>query len=127
MTFSVPNDRKYSQSHEWALIDSQTALIGITDFAQDELGDIVFVELPNPGDSITKGDIFGLVESIKAVSDLYAPLSGTISDINPLLDREPEQINDDPYGAGWMIKIELTDLGEVEKLLTKDEYQSQTS
>tara|TARA_A100001037_G_scaffold241923_1_gene222224 strand:- start:33755 stop:34138 length:384 start_codon:yes stop_codon:yes gene_type:complete len=127
MTFSVPNDRKYSQSHEWALIDSQTALIGITDFAQDELGDIVFVELPNPGDSITKGDIFGLVESIKAVSDLYAPLSGTISDINPLLDTEPEQINDDPYGAGWMLKIELTDLGEVEKLLTKDEYQSQTS
>ena len=127
MTFSIPPDMQYSKSHEWVLVDSNTALIGITDFAQDELGDIVFIELPPIGEILTKNQIFGLVESIKAVSDLYAPLSGTILDINPTLETEPEQVNNDPYDSGWMLKIELKDLSEIKTLLTADEYGDQTS
>ena len=127
MTFSVPPDMQYSKSHEWVLVDSNTALIGITDFAQDELGDIVFIELPSIGEILTKDQIFGLVESIKAVSDLYAPLSGTILDINPTLETEPEQVNNDPYDSGWMLKIELKDLSEIKTLLTANEYGDQTS
>jgi glycine cleavage system H protein len=127
MTFSIPPDMQYSKSHEWVLVDSNTALIGITDFAQDELGDIVFIELPSIGEILTKNQIFGLVESIKAVSDLYAPLSGTILDINLTLETEPEQVNNDPYDSGWMLKIELKDLSEIKTLLTADEYGDQTS
>ena len=127
MTFSIPGDRIYSQSHEWALVDSNIALIGITDFAQDELGDIVFLELPTVGDILIKEQIFGLVESIKAVSDLYAPLSGTVLEINSTLETEPEQVNDDPYNTGWLLKIELKNLSEIETLLTAEEYGSQTS
>tara|TARA_B100000686_G_scaffold274652_1_gene292808 strand:+ start:962 stop:1345 length:384 start_codon:yes stop_codon:yes gene_type:complete len=127
MTFSIPDDRIYSQSHEWALVDSNTAIVGITDFAQDELGDIVFLELPTIGDILIKEQIFGLVESIKAVSDLYAPLSGTVLEINSVLETEPEQVNDDPYNTGWLLKIELKDLSEIDTLLTAEEYGSQTS
>ena len=127
MTFSIPSDRQYSKSHEWVLVDSNNALIGITDFAQDELGDIVFIELPPIGEILIKDQIFGLVESIKAVSDLYAPLSGTVLDINPTLETEPEQVNDDPYGSGWMIKVELKDPSEIKTLLTADKYGDQTS
>ena len=127
MTFSIPGDRIYSQSHEWALVDSNIALIGITDFAQDELGDIVFLELPTVGDILIKEQIFGLVESIKAVSDLYAPLSGTVLEINSTLETEPEQVNDDPYNTGWLLKIELKNLSEIETLLTAEEYGSQTN
>ena len=127
MTFSIPDDRIYSQSHEWALVDSNIALVGITDFAQDELGDIVFLELPIVGDILIKEQIFGLVESIKAVSDLYAPLSGTVLEINSTLETEPEQVNDDPYNTGWLLKIELKNLSEIETLLTAEEYGSQTS
>ena len=127
MTFSIPPDRQYSKSHEWVLVDSNNALIGITDFAQDELGDIVFIELPSIGEILIKDQTFGLVESIKAVSDLYAPLSGTILDINPTLEAEPEQVNDDPYDSGWMLKIELKDLSEIKTLLTADEYGDQTN
>jgi len=127
MTFSIPGDRIYSQSHEWALVDSNIALIGITDFAQDELGDIVFLELPTVGDILIKEQIFGLVESIKAVSDLYAPLSGTVLEINSTLETEPEQVNDDPYNTGWLLKIELKDPSEIDTLLTAEEYGSQTN
>ena len=127
MTFSIPDDRIYSQSHEWALVDSNTAIVGITDFAQDELGDIVFLELPTIGDILIKEQIFGLVESIKAVSDLYAPLSGTALEINSVLETEHEQVNDDPYNTGWLLKIELKDLSEIDTLLTAEEYGSQTS
>ena len=127
MTFSIPDDRIYSQSHEWALVDSNTAIVGITDFAQDELGDIVFLELPTIGDILIKEQIFGLVESIKAVSDLYAPLSGTVLEINSTLETEPEQVNDDPYNTGWLLKIELKDPSEIDTLLTAEEYGSQTS
>ena len=127
MTFSIPDDRIYSQSHEWALVDSNTAIVGITDFAQDELGDIVFLELPTVGDILIKEQIFGLVESIKAVSDLYAPLSGTVLEINSTLETEPEQVNDDPYNTGWLLKIELKDPSEIDTLLTAEEYGSQTN
>ena len=127
MTFSIPDDRVYSQSHEWALVDSNIALVGITDFAQDELGDIVFLELPIVGDILIKEQIFGLVESIKAVSDLYAPLSGTVLEINSTLETEPEQVNDDPYNTGWLLKIELKDPSEIDTLLTAEEYGSQTN
>jgi glycine cleavage system H protein len=126
MTFLIPTDRKYSSSHEWVLLEEHKAIIGITDFAQDELGDIVFFELPNAGDDLNKGEVFGLVESIKAVSDLYAPVSGKVIEINPTLESAPEQVNDDPYSSGWMLKVELQNPSELDSLLSPGDYQKQT-
>lgn len=126
MTFLIPTDRKYSSSHEWVLLEEHKAIIGITDFAQDELGDIVFFELPNAGDDLNKGEVFGLVESIKAVSDLYAPVSGKVIELNPTLESSPEQVNDDPYSSGWMLKVELQNPSELDSLLSPGDYQKQT-
>jgi glycine cleavage system H protein len=126
MSFDVPEDLRYAESHEWATTDGSPARIGITDFAQDELGDVVFVELPAEGDEVTAGGEFGVVESIKAVSDLYSPVSGTVADVNEeLLDR-PELVNEDPYGDGWMIEVELSDPDDLDALLTADDYREQT-
>ncbi|MFC6733250.1 MULTISPECIES: glycine cleavage system protein GcvH [unclassified Haladaptatus] len=125
MTFEVPDDLKYQESHEWARAADGTAKIGITDFAQDELGDIVFVELPDVGDDVSKGAEFGVVESIKAVSDLYAPVSGTVTAVNDQVFDAPELVNDDPYGDGWMLEVELTDESELDSLLTPDDYEDQ--
>ncbi len=126
MSFEIPDDRRYMESHEWAKQENDTAQIGISDFAQDELGDIVFVEFPNEDDEITQNEEFGVVESIKAVSDLYAPVSGTVTAVNDDLFDSPELVNDDPYGEGWMLEVELTDESEFEDLLSAEEYREQT-
>lgn len=102
---NIPNDRLYTEEHEWAKQEGDLVVIGITDYAQHELGDVVYVELPEVGDTIEKGRPFGVVESVKAASDLYAPISGEVVEINAALDASPELVNQDPYGEGWMIKV----------------------
>ena len=123
MSFDVPDDCQYLETHEWVRRTNGTARIGITDFAQDELGDVVFVELPDEGESFDRGSSFGVVESIKAVSDLYAPVSGTVVDTNDALQDTPELINEDPFGDGWLITLDPE--GELNQLLTADEYRQQ--
>ncbi|ADB60938.1 glycine cleavage system H protein [Haloterrigena turkmenica DSM 5511] len=125
MSFDVPDDRRYLESHEWALEIDGTVRVGISDFAQDELGDVVFVELPDEGDTLTQEEEFGVVESIKAVSDLYAPVSGEVTAVNDDLFDAPELVNDDPFGDGWMLEIEADDASELDDLLTADEYEDQ--
>ncbi|WP_254764473.1 glycine cleavage system protein GcvH [Natrinema marinum] len=126
MSFDVPDDRRYLESHEWALeTDDGTVQVGISDFAQDELGDVVFVELPDVGDDLSQEAEFGVVESIKAVSDLYAPVGGEVVAINDDLFDAPELVNDDPFGEGWMLEIEPDDPDELGALLTADEYEKQ--
>ncbi len=122
MSFEVPDELRYLESHEWAT-DGDVVRIGISDFAQDELGDVVFVELPAEGDEVTAGDAFGVVESIKAVSDLYSPVSGEVVGVNEELFDRPELVNDDPYGDGWMIEVEPD--GETGDLLDADAYADQ--
>ncbi|MEF8827777.1 MAG: glycine cleavage system protein GcvH [Halolamina sp.] len=124
MSFDVPTDRQYLESHEWATTD-EPVRIGISDFAQDELGDVVFVELPDEGDEMSHDESFGVVESIKAVSDLYAPVSGEVVAVNEMLHDQPELVNEEPYGDGWMIEVEPTDESEFDDLLTAEEYENQ--
>ncbi len=100
-------ERRYTKTHEWVLLDGKTATIGITDFAQAQLGDVVFLDLPSPGRKLAKGESFGVVESVKAASDLYAPIAGTIAAVNEKLGSNPELVNSDPYGEGWLLKVEL--------------------
>lgn len=118
----IPEGLKYSKEHEWVLIEGQSATIGITEYAQEELGDIVYVELPEVGEKVVKDDPFGAVESVKAVSDVYAPVSGSVLEVNDVLPDNPETINDDPYGDGWMIRVELSDLDDLKDLMDADEY-----
>jgi glycine cleavage system H protein len=125
MSFDVPDDRRYLESHEWATTGGDTVRIGVSDFAQDELGDVVFVELPEVGDEIAAGESFGVVESIKAVSDLYAPVSGEVVAVNESLFDRPELVNEDPYGEGWMLEIEPADGGDAEGLFDADAYDDQ--
>jgi glycine cleavage system H protein len=125
MSFNIPEDRRYMESHEYAARDGDTVRVGITDFAQDELGDVVFVELPDVGDSVTHDEAFGVVESIKAVSDLYAPVSGEVTAVNEALFDAPELVNDDPYGDGWMLEISVSDENELDELLAAEEYDTQ--
>jgi glycine cleavage system H protein len=117
-----PDGLKYSKEHEWVLVEGNTATIGITEYAQEELGDIVYVELPEVGEKIVKDDPFGAVESVKAVSDVYAPVGGTVLEINDMLPDNPETINDDPYGDGWMIRVELADKDDLKDLMDAEEY-----
>lgn len=117
-----PSDLKYTKEHEWAKLDGESVLIGITDYAQEELGDIVYVELPEVGEDVTQDESFGSVESVKTVSDVYAPVSGKIVEVNKDLEEGPEIINSDPYGDGWLIRIELSDPAEMDKLLSASEY-----
>ncbi len=124
--FETPDDRKYQESHEYATTDGEPVTVGISDFAQDELGDIVFVELPEAGDEVSQGEDFGVIESIKAVSDLYAPASGTVSAVNDALFDQPELVNESPYDEGWMLKLEDVDDAELAELLTAEEYSEQT-
>ncbi|ELK51332.1 MULTISPECIES: glycine cleavage system protein GcvH [Haloferax] len=124
--FEIPDDRKYLESHEWTTTEGDAVRIGISDFAQDELGDVVFVELPAEGDELAAGEEFGVVESIKAVSDLYAPISGTVTAVNEELFDAPELLNDDPYGDGWMLEVEPADESEFDDLLAPEEYREQT-
>jgi glycine cleavage system H protein len=125
MSFEVPDDRKYLESHEWVDDADDTARIGISDFAQDELGDVVFVELPDEGDDLAQTDEFGVVESIKAVSDLYSPVNGTVTAVNDALADQPELVNEDPFGEGWMLEVELADDSGLDELLSADEYREQ--
>ncbi len=120
---NIPKDLGYTKEHEWVKIEGDVAIMGITDYAQGELGDIVFVELPQVGDSITEGEAFGTIEAVKAVSDMYAPLSGAVTDVNGDLDEAPETINNDCYGDGWMIKIKMADPSDADKLLSADQYK----
>jgi glycine cleavage system H protein len=121
---SVPADLKYTREHEWIKDNGDdTATIGISDFAQGELGDIVFVELEPEGTTFSKDDTFGTVEAVKTVSDLYAPVDGEIIEVNEMLEDEPELVNDDPYGDGWMVKIKLTDTSQLDNLLSAEEYE----
>jgi glycine cleavage system H protein len=117
---NIPEDLQYTKSHEWVRIEGETATIGITDHAQDELGDIVFVELPEEGDTFDAGESFGTVESVKAVSDLYAPVGGEVVEVNSALEDAPENINEDPYGEGWIVKLRTTDEAD---LLSPEEYE----
>jgi glycine cleavage system H protein len=118
----IPEGLKYSKEHEWVLVEGKSATIGITEYAQEELGDIVYVELPEVGEKVVKDDPFGAVESVKAVSDVYAPVSGAVLEVNDVLPDNPETINDDPYGDGWMIRVELSDLDDLKDLMDAEEY-----
>ena len=117
---NVPGDLQYTKSHEWVRREESTATVGITDHAQDELGDVVFVELPEKGTSFAAGDSFGTVESVKAVSDLYAPVGGEVVEVNETLNDSPELINEEPYGGGWMIRLRISEDGD---LLSAEEYE----
>jgi len=119
-----PENLKYTKEHEWILIEGDQATVGITEFAQSELGDIIYVELPQPGKEVKKDDVFGTVEAVKTVSDLFMPVSGKVLETNKQLDQTPELVNEDPYGQAWMIKIELSDPSELDDLLTQEEYRN---
>ena len=121
----IPNDLLYSIEHEWVRLKDNRATVGITDFAQGQLGDIVFVELPTEGTELTKENTFGVVESVKTVSDVYAPVSGKVVAINKDLESQPELVNSDPYGKGWMIKIEFSNSNPEQNLLDSDQYAEQ--
>lgn len=125
MAFEYPDDLKYLDSHEYARLDGEIATVGITAFAVDQLGDIVFLELPEIGDAIAKGEKFGTIESVKAVEDLNAPVTGTVVEVNSPLVDAPEQIGDDPYGEGWFLKMRIEDASELDDALTADEYREQ--
>ena len=119
----TPLNLKYTKDHEWVLVDGKIAIVGITDFAQRELGDIVYVEVETVGESLNTDDIFGTVEAVKTVSDLFLPIAGKIIEFNESLDNTPEDVNNDPYGNGWMIKIEVDDVNKVNNLLSAQQYK----
>lgn len=121
---NFPSELKYTKDHEWIKVDGDVAFIGITDFAQKELGDIVFVDIPSFGKEIKQNDIFGTVEAVKTVSDLFIPITGTVLEINPLVDKNPELVNSDPYGDGWMVKIKVANAAELASLLSSADYQA---
>jgi glycine cleavage system H protein len=120
---NIPANLKYTKDHEWVSIDGDVATVGITDFAQNELGDIVYVEVETLDQTLDKDEVFGTVEAVKTVSDLFLPLTGEIIEFNDALESAPESVNSDPYGAGWMIKVKVSDLGEVDSLLSSDAYK----
>lgn len=120
----IPEDLRYTEEHEWIKIDGETAVIGITNHACEELGEIVFVETPEIGSEISQGDEFGSVESVKTVSSLYAPVSGTVTEINEELENNPDLVNESPYDAGWLIKVELADQAEIDDLMSPEEYET---
>lgn len=119
----IPNDLRYSREHEWVAVDNGVATIGITDHAQEQLGDVVYVELPQIDAEITKDAPFGVVESVKAVSDIFAPVSGTVKEVNSPLTESPEKVNADPYGEAWMIRVTMSDARELDDLMTAAGYQ----
>jgi glycine cleavage system H protein len=121
---NVPANLKYTKEHEWIRVDGNYAIVGITDYAQSELGEIVFVEVETIGETLKEGDVFGTVEAVKTVSDLYLPIDGTVIEFNEELESTPELVNDDPYGKGWMVKIEFSDLLQAESLLSASEYEA---
>jgi glycine cleavage system H protein len=121
---NIPTDLKYTEDHEWVRVEGDEAYIGITDFAQGELGDIVFVEVETVDEELDKGDTFGTIEAVKTVSDLFMPVSGTVLEVNETLEDTPDVINNDPYGEGWIIKVKIADAGELDDLLDADAYKA---
>jgi glycine cleavage system H protein len=119
---NVPGELKYTKDHEWIRIEGEIAYVGITDFAQGELGDIVFCEIETVGETLDKEEVFGTIEAVKTVSDLFMPLSGEILEVNPLLEESPDVVNKDPYGKGWMVKVKIADASEAGDLLSAEQY-----
>ena len=124
MSEQVPTELRYTEDHEWVRVDGDLAVVGITDYAQQQLGDVVYVDLPAPGAEVTNGQPFGEVESTKSVSDLFAPVSGTVESRNEELDERPELVNSDPYGEGWLVAIRANDVAEFDQLLDKTTYEA---
>lgn len=121
---NIPEELKYTKEHEWILIEGDEAVVGITDFAQGELGDIVFVEIETEGEALEQDEVFGTVEAVKTVSDLFMPISGEVISFNEQLEETPEKVNDDPYGDGWMVRIKIIDSSQIDELLSSNEYQN---
>ena len=119
---NFPDNLKYTKDHEWVLVDGDVATIGVTDFAQSELGDIVFVDISSQGDTLAAHEVFGTVEAVKTVSDLYMPVSGEVIEVNANMDASPESVNSDPYGDGWMVKVKMSNLAEVDCLMSHADY-----
>jgi glycine cleavage system H protein len=122
---NFPSELKYTKDHEWIRVEADQAIIGITEFAQRELGDIVYVDINTVGEEIKKEDVFGTVEAVKTVSDLFMPIAGRIAEFNKKLDTNPELVNSDPYGEGWMVRIDISEKGDLDDLLSAEEYQAQ--
>ena len=121
---NIPADLKYTKDHEWIRIEGDQAVVGITDFAQDELGDIVFIDIGTEGQTLDRETVFGTVEAVKTVSDLFMPVSGTVAELNPALATDPASVNTDPYGKGWMVRVKLSDASQVNDLLSADQYKA---
>lgn len=121
---NIPEELKYTKEHEWIRIEGDEAVVGITDFAQGELGDIVFVEIETEGEALEQDEVFGTVEAVKTVSDLFMPISGEVISFNEQLEETPEKVNDDPYGDGWMVRIKIIDSSQIDELLSSNEYQN---
>lgn len=121
---NTPDNLKYSKEHEWVRVEGDVAVIGITDFAQDQLGDIVFVDIQTEGETLAQDEVFGAIEAVKTVADAFMPVSGEIIEVNPELEGAPESVNTDPYGAGWMIKVKMSNPEEVDGLLSAEEYNA---
>jgi glycine cleavage system H protein len=124
---NFPDNLRYTKDHEWIRLEGDEAIVGITDFAQQELGDIVYVEIETVGQQLNSGDVFGTVDAVKTVSDLFLPVNGSVIEVNPKLNSNPEVVNSDPYGEGWMAKIKLSNIAEIESLMTAEAYQNLVS
>lgn len=121
---NIPEDLKYTKDHEWIRVEKDVVYVGVTDFAQGELGDVVFVEIETEGENLDREEVFGAIEAVKTVSDMFMPLSGEILEVNQKIEDEPELVNNDPYGDGWMIKISIADSSELDDLLTPEQYKN---
>ena len=121
---NFPDNIKYTREHEWIRLEGETAYVGISDFAQEELGEIVYVDITSQGESLGQGETFGTIEAVKTVSDLFMPVGGTVEEVNPALEDQPELVNQDPYGEAWLIKITVSDAQEIEQLLSADQYKA---
>ena len=121
---TVPDELKYTEEHEWIRVEGEEIVVGITEFAQGELGDVVFIEIETEGEALDKGDTFGTIEAVKTVSDLYMPVDGELTEVNTALEDNPELVNSDPFGEGWMIRIKLSDPSQLDELITADAYRS---
>lgn len=124
---NFPENLKYTKDHEWIRVEGDIAVIGITEFAQSELGDIVFVDIQSKGDTLNQHEVFGTVEAVKTVSDLYMPISGEVTEVNGDLDGSPEAVNSDPYGAGWMVKVKMSDASQLDSLMSAADYSAMVS
>ena len=120
---NIPENLKYTKDHEWVRVDGDTAIVGVTDYAQEQLGDIVFIEIEVEGESLDKEEVFGTIEAVKTVSDMFMPVSGEVIELNPALEDSPELVNTDPYGEGWMIKIKMSNADEVNELMNAEDYK----